>query len=114
MQNKCFLVVRSEPTDDQMFLQYHQWYEQHIRALLAVKGVQQARRFESIDGDMRYMAMYEIDDFNVFSSPEYRAVGRFGAMEPHVRFTRNVYREIPIYGFAKTIGSAGSSQEVKK
>jgi len=102
MQDKCLLIVRSEPTEDRMLEEYHRWYEAHIRDLLQVAGVRTARRFESLEGDVRYMAMYEIDDVKVFSSPEYKAVGRFGAMESHLRFTRNVYREIPTSGFART------------
>jgi hypothetical protein len=102
MQDKCFLIVRSEPTEDRMLEEYHRWYEAHIRDLLQVPGVSAAKRFESLEGDMRYMAMYEMDDIKVFSSPEYKAVGRFGTMQSHLRFTRNVYREIPISGFAET------------
>jgi hypothetical protein len=98
------LVVRSEPLDSAWLDRYHAWYADHIAKLLAVDGVRSARRFESVDGDMKYMAMYEIDNMEVFSSPAYRAVGRFGEMEPHVRFTRNVYREIPITTGRKTEG----------
>ncbi|MBO0663189.1 hypothetical protein LQ948_11140 [Jiella sp. MQZ9-1] len=78
---------------------YHAWYEDHIAKLLSVPGVRLARRFESIEGEMRFMALYEVDDVSVFDSAAYKAVGRFGEMEAHVRFTRNVYREIPIKGF---------------
>ena len=98
------LVVRSEPLDPAWLDRYHAWYSDHIAKLLAVEGVRSARRFESIDGDMRYMAMYEVDDMEVFASPAYRSVGRFGEMEPHVRFTRNVYREVPISSRHKTEG----------
>ena len=89
------LVVRSEPNDPAMLDRYHRWYEDHIRKLLSVDGVLSARRFESVEGDLRFMAVYEIRDMSVFDSPEYRAVGRFGEMERHVRYTRNVYRETP-------------------
>jgi hypothetical protein len=114
MSTKCFLVVRSEPITHNKLAEYHRWYEEHIANLLRVKGVRGARRFESLEGEMRYMAMYEIDDPGVFSSPEYRAVGRFGIMEPHVRFTRNVYREIPISGFAARFNQGDSLLEEGK
>lgn len=114
MGDKCFLVVRSEPITQDKFAEYHRWYEEHIVNLLQVKGVRAARRFESIEGDMRYMAMYEIADIGVFSTPEYRAVGRFGIMEPHVRFTRNVYREIPTAGFAERFQRGATPSEESK
>jgi hypothetical protein len=94
-----------------MLHEYHRWYEDHIRALLGVEGVRSARRFESLDGDMRYMAAYEMADVGIFDRPAYKAVGRFGIMEPHVRFTRNVYREIPITGFAESFRSVVSSEK---
>jgi hypothetical protein len=34
----------------------------------------------------------------VFDSSAYRAVGRFGELEPHIRYTRNVYRETAFDG----------------
>ena len=113
MSDKCFLMVRSEPLDPRMLPDYHQWYEDHIQQLLGVKGVRRARRFESISGDMRYAALYEMDNPGIFESPAYRAVGRFGVMEPHVRFTRNVYREIPIVGFADRFRAENSGENPK-
>ena len=92
------LVVRSEPKDPAMLAQYHRWYKDHMKKLLAVDGVLSARRYESVDGDMRFVAIYEIRDMSVFELPAYRAVGKFGDMEPHVRYTRNIYRAIALGG----------------
>ena len=89
------LIVRSEPSDPTMLDRYHAWYADHLRQLLAVPGVEVAQRYESIDGDMRYMARYELESTDVFDTEAYRAIGRFGPMERHVRFTRNVYRTMP-------------------
>ena len=47
---------------------------------------------------MRFVAIYEIRDMAVFDSSAYRAVGRFGELEPHIRYTRNVYRETAFDG----------------
>jgi hypothetical protein len=92
------LSVRSEPVAPLSESEYHAWYANHITQLLAVPGVLLARRFESIDGDMRFMAMYEIANQEVMQSEAYRSVGRFGRIDPYVRYTRNVYREIPLEG----------------
>jgi hypothetical protein len=75
------LVVRSEPLDASQTDAYHRWYARH--------------RFECIDGDPRYMALYTIADFSIFSTPAYRQIQGFGPMTDHVRFTRNVYRTMP-------------------
>jgi hypothetical protein len=91
-----WLIVRSEPLEQARLEAYEQWYAEHIRKLLEVPGVLSARRFESIDGEPRFMVQYELESPAVLESPAYRAVGRFGEMERHVRFTRNVYRELPL------------------
>jgi hypothetical protein len=89
-----WLVVRSEPLSDEFLAEYEAWYSEHIRALLVVPGVLSARRFESVDGELRFMVQYELASRAVLESNAYRAVGRFGELEPKVRFTRNVYEEI--------------------
>lgn len=94
--SRVWLVVRSEPLSADMLEAYERWYSAHLAKLLAVPGVLGARRFESLDGDLRFMVQYEIAGLEVLDSEAYRAVGRFGEMEPHVRFTRNVYREIAL------------------
>jgi hypothetical protein len=91
-----WLIVRSEPVSSELLAAYEAWYSEHIRALLAVPGVLSARRFESVDGDLRFMVQYELESVAVLDSAAYRAVGRFGEMESKVRFTRNVYEEIAL------------------
>jgi hypothetical protein len=94
--SRVWLVVRSEPLSEDLLAAYEAWYAAHLVKLLAVPGVLAARRFESVDGDMRFMVQYEIASLEVLESEAYRAVGRFGEIEQQVRFTRNVYREIPL------------------
>ncbi len=89
-----WLIVRSEPVGEELMEVYEAWYARHIQELLAVPGVLGARRFESIEGEPRFMVQYELEGPEVLDSEAYRAVGRFAEMEPNVRFTRNVYREI--------------------
>lgn len=55
--------------------EFHDWYNtEHIPARLAIPGFVRARRFESIDGLRNYLAVYEIDDLEVFATPEFRAL----------------------------------------
>ena len=98
MSDNLTLVVRSEPTDQSMTAEYHQWYSKHVDELLRVPGVLSGRRFECVEGELQFMAMYAITDFSIFSTPEYREIQGFGPMTEHVRFTRNVYRDMPVDG----------------
>lgn len=98
MTEPLCLIVRSEPLDPATMDEYHSWYAQHVSDLLDVPGVLSGRRFECIDGEPRFMAMYSIADFDVFSTPAYRRVQGFGQLTNRLRFTRNVYREMPIGG----------------
>jgi len=48
---------------------YNEWYEQHIRDVVALPGWVRATRYRCLDGEPRYMSVYDI------SSPEYAAIG---------------------------------------
>lgn len=98
MSDALSLVVRSEPLDLAVTAEYHRWYAQHVDELLSVPGVLSGRRFECVDGEPRFMAVYSIADFGVFSTPAYRRIQGFGPLTDQVRFTRNVYRDMPIGG----------------
>ena len=89
------LVVRSEPTRPDLAAAYERWYAEHMVQVAAVEGVFSARRFESVDGPLRWMSMYEIAGTEVFDAPGYPRRGSFGPLDGHVEFTRNVYREVP-------------------
>lgn len=88
------LVVRSEPLPSLSEDRYHAWYSEHVAELLAIPGFNRARWFESVEGDMRYMATYEIASLDVLRSDSYPFGPGFGSIDEHVRYTRNVYREI--------------------
>lgn len=89
------LVVRSEPTRAELDERYAAWYAEHMDQVARVEGVLSARRFESVDGPLRYMSMYELTGPEVFDDPAYPARGSFGPLDGQIAFTRNVYREIP-------------------
>ncbi len=51
---------------------FNQWYNtQHIPERLAIPGFQSAVRYESLKGEPKYVALYELDDASVLETPEY-------------------------------------------
>ena len=99
IERPVLLVVRSEPIRAEFESEYHEWYASHIEGLLRVSGVRTAQRFESIAGDLRFMAMYDIQSPGVMDTPAYRQeAARFDPIAPEVRYTRNVYIEMPPAG----------------
>lgn len=55
--------------------EFHRWYdEEHIPARLAVSGFERADRFEAIEGEPRYLAVYYLSDMAALDSDEYQAV----------------------------------------
>lgn len=52
---------------------FNNWYnQQHIPERLAIAGFQSAARYESIKGEPKYIALYELDDAGVLESPAYK------------------------------------------
>jgi hypothetical protein len=54
--------------------EFNRWYdEEHIPEKRAAPGFRSARRYVSHDQPGRYLAVYEIDDADVVTNPEYMA-----------------------------------------
>lgn len=52
---------------------FHEWYDaDHIPARLALPGFAGATRYEALEGEPRYLAIYDIDDMGVLDSPAYQ------------------------------------------
>jgi hypothetical protein len=65
---------------------FNHWYETvHIPDLLGCPGWLSARRYVAMDGGPKYVAVYEIDGFWVYETPEFERVKGFKEFEPHVR-----------------------------
>jgi hypothetical protein len=61
------IQVDPEHEDD-----FNRWYdEEHIPEKRATPGFRSARRFAHHEGGGRYLAVYEVDDPYVVTSPEY-------------------------------------------
>lgn len=52
--------------------EFNEWYERHIREVVEVPGWNSARRYRCLDGEPRYLALYDL------GSREEAAIGSFG------------------------------------
>jgi antibiotic biosynthesis monooxygenase (ABM) superfamily enzyme len=82
------LTVRlNTPADHEK--EFNDWYnEDHIPALVGVPGVYCARRYEAVEGDPRYLAVYEMRDGAATKSPEWetaRNYGRTAQVRPYLK-----------------------------
>ena len=69
--NVVTVDIESAYADD-----FSRWYnEVHVAEILACPGWRAGRRYECIDGEPRFLAIYDLDDgVSPFSSPEWEAV----------------------------------------
>jgi hypothetical protein len=70
-QANAVLVVQVDidPADDEEF---NRWYdEEHVPEKLATPGFISARRFRVHDGAPRYLVIYELENADAATSPEY-------------------------------------------
>jgi hypothetical protein len=55
--------------------EFNDWYDlEHVPQMLAVPGIDTATRFVAVDGWPRYLAIYDLEQFSVLRSDEYRAM----------------------------------------
>ena len=52
--------------------EFHRWYfGEHVAERMACPGFRSARRFEAVDGNPRYLAIYDLDGPEALQTPEY-------------------------------------------
>lgn len=69
MPNKGFLLVTMQPPPA-LEEEFNAWYDtEHLPERLAVPGILTALRFVCTDGHPRYLAMYDLENFEVMNSP---------------------------------------------
>ena len=81
---------------------FNRWYdEEHVPERKAIPGFLTARRYKSVEGGPKYLAIYEMDNPEVLDSEAYRYVSEEGRSEWTERvvgraknYVRNVYVEI--------------------
>jgi hypothetical protein len=75
------VVVDIDPAREDEF---NRWYdEEHVPEKRAAPGFRSARRFKHHTEPHRYLALYEIDDPDVVTSPEYMS-------QPMTDWTRDI------------------------
>jgi hypothetical protein len=82
------LTVRlNTPADHEK--DFNDWYnEDHVPALAGAPGVYRARRYAAVEGDPKYLAVYEMRDGAVTKSPEWeqaRLYGRTTQIRPYLK-----------------------------
>jgi hypothetical protein len=77
------------------------WYdEEHLSERMACPGFLRARRFVAVNGEPRFLALYDLTDLSALETPEYRGhqnapTKRTTEVLAHLRNSRrNVYRRI--------------------
>ena len=76
--------------------EFHRWYTAvHLPEIMACPGFLSAERYECLDGQPRYMAVYELESADALSTTEMKRVRGWGEMFPYVRnFHERVYSRI--------------------
>ena len=76
--------------------EFHQWYNQvHLPEVLACPGWRSAARFESLDGQPQFLAIYELDNADAWDTPEFERAKGWGPIAPYVINSHpRMYREI--------------------
>jgi hypothetical protein len=83
---------------------FNPWYERHIRDVVACPGWMRATRYRALDGQPRYLAIYDIENRALAAAgslstfpPEIQALHRAGYEEfwPHIEtFRARTYERI--------------------
>jgi hypothetical protein len=77
------------------------WYEEHALERLACPGFISCRRFVAVEGEPKFVAIYELEGLEALETSEYAAVRANQnerskkLREKWTKLVRNVYEEIP-------------------
>lgn len=100
-EGRALLLVMMD-VDPEHEAEFNRWYErEHIPERMAIPGFLSARRYRAIEGEPKYLALYELESPDVLDSEAYRYWYGEGRTEWTRRilaearnFVRNVYVEI--------------------
>jgi hypothetical protein len=88
-------AVRSRFIDPAREGEWNEWYAGHIDVLLGVPGFHSAQRFHSTEtpDDRPYLALYEVESADVFTSEPYTAIWGFHDWRPLIdNWTRDLFK----------------------
>ncbi len=96
MANKGFLLVMMQPPPA-FEEEFNAWYDsEHIPERLAVPGFLTGLRYVCVGGHPRYLAMYDLESYDVLQSPAYNKVG-YGNASP---WTKRVTGRVKVMRYA--------------
>ena len=80
--------------------EFNRWYnETHLPEVMECPGFLSAARYECVQGEPRFMAVYRLESPSALTTPEMRGVRGWGEMFPFVRnFHERIYECILEYG----------------
>lgn len=95
MSGQAILVVMTD-IDPENEDELNTWYnEEHIPLILAVPGVLTARRYRAVEGQPKYLALYDVVDVRVLEQPEYLRITSWGPdATPRARRVDASYRNL--------------------
>jgi hypothetical protein len=91
------VMIEIDPAHEEEF---NRWYnEEHLPERLACPGFLSGRRFVAVEGEPKYLALYDLESPDVLQSEAYKKIygpsGWTQRISKHfVRSVRNVYLEI--------------------
>lgn len=80
--------------------EFNRWYhEEHFPDRMACPGFLSGRRFVAVEGEPKYLALYDLKSLDALTTEEYKNASvkteRWEGLLPHfVKVVRNVYVEI--------------------
>lgn len=96
MTTKGFLLVMMQPPPA-FEEEFNAWYDsEHIPERLAVPGFLTGLRYVCVDGHPRYLAMYDLERFDVLAAPAYLAV----AYDNSSPWTKRVTGRVKVWRYA--------------
>jgi hypothetical protein len=79
MTNKNGLLLFMTDIDAAREAEFHRWYEEeHLAERMAIPGFISARRFEAVEGNPKYLALYDLETPDVLQSAAYRHIAGAG------------------------------------
>ena len=95
MNNHPLMVVRVDISLD-VEAEWNDWYNAvHLPEILRVPGFISGRRYRAVEGGPKYMALYELEGVDAFTSEAFQRAKGWGKFAPHIsNRTLNVYEAI--------------------
>ena len=96
-QGLLLVMIDVDPAHEEEF---NRWYnEEHVPERKACPGFLSARRFIALEGEPKYLAIYDLESAEVLKSPEYQKIYPPSEWTKKIskhflRAVRNVYVEI--------------------